>query len=95
MMANEIDKKFSKVYRYSREQMKRPFPKFDLQTGDICAYLENGAKKRELRKWIREAKKECSLVGFIGGPPCPDFLSRVSRLVQRGRMEDCRRFTLT
>lgn len=73
MMANEIDKNFSRVYLYSHEQMKRPLPKFGLQTGDVCAYLEDDAKKRELRKRITEAKKGCSLVGFIGGPPCPDF----------------------
>lgn len=73
MMANEIDKNFSRVYLYSHEQMKRPLPKFGLQTGDVCAYLEDDAKKHELRKRITEAKKVCSLVGFIGGPPCPDF----------------------
>lgn len=73
MMANEIDKNFSKVYFYSHEQMKRPLPKFGLQTGDVCDYLEDDAKKHELRKRITEAKKVCSLVGFIGGPPCPDF----------------------
>lgn len=73
MMANEIDKNFSRVYLYAHEQMKRPLPRFGLQTGDVCIYLENEKKKRELRKRIREAKKECSLVGFVGGPPCPDF----------------------
>ena len=73
MMANEIDKNFSRVYLFSHEQMKRPLPTFGLQTGDVCAYLEDNAKKRDLHKRINEAKKECSLVGFIGGPPCPDF----------------------
>ena len=73
MMANEIDRNFSCVYLYSHEQMKRPLPRFGLQTGDVCAYLDDEAKKRELRKRIGEARKSCSLVGFIGGPPCPDF----------------------
>lgn len=73
MMANEIDKNFSRVYLYTHEHMKLPLPKFGLQTGDVCAYLEDEGKRRELRKRINEAKKECSLVGFIGGPPCPDF----------------------
>lgn len=73
MMANEIDKNFSRVYLYSHEQMRRPLPKYGLQTGDVCAYLEDETRKKELRKLIREAKKECSLVGFVGGPPCPDF----------------------
>ena len=73
MMANEIDPNFSRVYLYSHEHMKRPLPHFGLQTGDVCAYLEDAAKKKELRKYINSAKKDCSLVGFIGGPPCPDF----------------------
>ena len=73
MMANEIDPNFSRVYLYSHEHMKRPLPQFGLQTGDVCSYLEDAAKKNDLRKHINSAKKECSLVGFIGGPPCPDF----------------------
>ena len=73
LMANEIDKNFSRVYLYSHEQMNRPLPKFGLQTGDVCAYLEHEAKKKELASRLRIAKKECDLIGFIGGPPCPDF----------------------
>lgn len=73
LMANEIDKNFSRVYLYSHEQMNRPLPKFGLQTGDVCAYLEHEAKKKELASRLRIAKKKCDLIGFIGGPPCPDF----------------------
>ena len=73
IMANEIDENFSRVYCYAHEKMKRPLPKFGVQTGDVCAYLEDSAKKRELRRLIKETKKTCRFVGFIGGPPCPDF----------------------
>ena len=73
MMANEIDPDFSRVYRYSRKVMRKTLPKFGLQTGDVCCYLEDDAKRKELAKRVREAKKENTLVGFIGGPPCPDF----------------------
>ena len=73
MMANEIDPDFSQVYLYSRKKMKKPLPKYGLQTGDVCCYLEDDAKRKELAKRVREAKKENALVGFIGGPPCPDF----------------------
>lgn len=73
MMANEIDKNFSRVYLYSHEQMHRPLPKFGLQTGDVCAYLEDEEKKKEFTSRMRAAPKECDLIGFIGGPPCPDF----------------------
>lgn len=73
MMANEIDNNFSRVYCYSHEQMKRPLPRFGLQTGDVCAYLDDVVKKKELSSRLRVARSECDLIGFIGGPPCPDF----------------------
>ena len=73
MMANEIDPDFSRVYLYSRKVMRKALPKLGLQTGDVCCYLEDDVKRKELVKRVREAKKENALVGFIGGPPCPDF----------------------
>ena len=73
MMANEIDPDFSRVYLYSRKKMKKSLPKYGLQTGDVCCYLDCDEKRRDLAKRVREAKKENALVGFIGGPPCPDF----------------------
>ncbi len=73
IMANEIDPDFSRVYLYSRKVMRKALPKFGLQTGDVCCYLEDDGKRKELAKKVREAKKENALVGFIGGPPCPDF----------------------
>ena len=60
MMANEIDKNFSRVYLYAHEQMKRPLQRFGLQTGDVCAYLEDENKRRELRKRIRDAHPPAS-----------------------------------
>lgn len=73
MMANEIDPDFSRVYLYSRKLMRKTLPKFGLQTGDVCCYLEDDVKRKELAKRVREAKKKNALIGFIGGPPCPDF----------------------
>lgn len=73
MMANEINENFSRVYLYSRQRMKKPLPKFGLQTGDVCAYAEDETKIAELSKCLNVARQECDFVGFIGGPPCPDF----------------------
>jgi DNA (cytosine-5)-methyltransferase 1 len=53
--------------------MRKALPKFGVQTGDVCCHLEDDVKRKELAKRVREAKKENALVGFIGGPPCPDF----------------------
>ena len=69
IMANEINPDFSRVYLYSRDKMKKPLPKYGLQTGDVCCYLDCDEQRRELAKRVREAKKENALVGFIGGPP--------------------------
>ncbi len=73
MLANEIDPDFSRVYLYSRKKLRKPIPKFGLQTGDVCAYIDDDAQCKELSKKIRAARKENDLIGFIGGPPCPDF----------------------
>ena len=73
MMANEIDKNFSRVYCYAHKNMQLPLPKFGLQTGDVCGYVEDEKKRQELRDKIDEARHDCTYIGFIGGPPCPDF----------------------
>lgn len=72
-LANEIDPHFASVYRYSREQMKLPLPTYGLQEGDVCSYLDDEAKAKDLKSKVGEAKKEMAFVGFVGGPPCPDF----------------------
>jgi len=58
MMANEIDPDFSRVYLYAHKVMRKALPKFGLQTGDVCCYLEDDVKRKELAKKVREAKKE-------------------------------------
>ena len=46
-------------------------PKYGYFNIDINDFLY--ARKDELHRYIDETKKSGSLVGFIGGPPCPDF----------------------
>ena len=36
-MANELDRNFSEVYRFSRRKMRKPLPVFGLQEGDVCS----------------------------------------------------------
>ncbi len=51
--------------------MRLPPPKFGYSSDSIEEYLDvNNLSK--LKSDIEEEKKE-ALVGFIGGPPCPDF----------------------
>lgn len=68
---NEFHKAFNDVYRYSREKMNLPEPKYGHHVEDITTLLEPD-KLAVLRHQIEESKKR-RLTGIIGGPPCPDF----------------------
>lgn len=68
---NEFHTAFMNAYKYSREQMKLRKPQYGYFNGDINVFLNE--RKDELKEWMEDARKDGSLVGFIGGPPCPDF----------------------
>ncbi len=68
---NEFQKSFLDAYIYSREQMGLPHPLYGHHLGSIEDFV-NGDKSEELNQLVSDAKM-ASLVGFIGGPPCPDF----------------------
>ena len=71
VMVNEFYKPFLDAYRYSREKMEIPEPQYGYYNGDVNDFLS--IKKDEIASHIKDARKDGSLVGFIGGPPCPDF----------------------
>ena len=68
---NEFHPAFMNAYQYSREKMGLSKPIYGYFQGDINEFLMS--KKNEIEEWIRRAREDGSLVGFIGGPPCPDF----------------------
>lgn len=71
VLVNEFFKPFLDAYKYARVNMGIPKPIYGYWNTDINRFLEND--KGVLVKHIEEARSEESLVGFIGGPPCPDF----------------------
>ena len=71
VFVNEFHPAFMNAYKYSRKKMKINEPKYGYFNGDINEFLSN--RKDELQQWMQDARKDGSLVGFIGGPPCPDF----------------------
>ena len=68
---NEFHPAFMKAYKYSREKMGLKKPQYGYFNGDVNEFLNN--KKNEMHLWMSDARKDGSLIGFIGGPPCPDF----------------------
>lgn len=79
VLANEISKDFVYGYRYAREHMGLPLPKYGLRQEDINIYMPNEKEGLfpcsldALRGQVDAERADGSLVGFIGGPPCPDF----------------------
>lgn len=70
-LVNEFSSSFIEAYKYSREKMNLRKPKYGYFNMDVNDFL--GERKHELLNYLNDAKKDGALVGFIGGPPCPDF----------------------
>jgi len=69
---NELSESFSKAYFYARERLGRPLPKFGGKTCTVDWFLEKDGQSWLAAK-VAEARTNGFSVGFIGGPPCPDF----------------------
>jgi DNA (cytosine-5)-methyltransferase 1 len=69
---NELHKPFLKTYKHSRETLNLPSPKYGYYEGDIANLIEPN-NEMLLNTKINELKSNNNIVGFIGGPPCPDF----------------------
>ncbi|MEH2122057.1 DNA cytosine methyltransferase [Nostoc sp.] len=72
---NEIFSSFMAAYRYSRQVLNLPLPEYGYhngQAGDVTQLLE-GLETQHLRELVQDCRKSNNIVGFIGGPPCPDF----------------------
>ena len=70
-LVNEYSPAFMNAYQYSRQRMGLESPIYGYANIDINEYLDSRAE--ELRTNIADAKEDGSIIGFIGGPPCPDF----------------------
>lgn len=69
---NEYFKPFLDAYRYARSALSYPEPEFGYFNGSIEECL-NGKENETIRTIVTKLHKRKELVGFIGGPPCPDF----------------------
>lgn len=71
VFVNEFNKEFLTVYKFSHEKLAMSSPKYGYYCGDINELLKGTLRKQLTGRVMREKKE--GLVGFIGGPPCPDF----------------------
>ncbi len=69
---NEIYAPFLQAYRYARQCLNLPLPEHGYHEVDMMKLTEG---EDALRLWyaLQDVRKNSNLVGFIGGPPCPDF----------------------
>ena len=68
---NEFSPAFINAYQYSREKMGLRQPYYGYHNIDISIFLRE--RSEELQNDILDARLDGSIVGFVGGPPCPDF----------------------
>lgn len=72
---NEIFSPFMEAYRYSRNVMNLPSPEYDYhygEQGDVTKLTE-GLQALRFQELVKDCRKSTDIIGFIGGPPCPDF----------------------
>ena len=68
---NEVFEPFMDAYKHSRSTLGRELPKY----GHSLSSIENVLSDEfsEFNASVVKEKNSGAVVGFIGGPPCPDF----------------------
>jgi DNA (cytosine-5)-methyltransferase 1 len=72
VFVNEYDQNFVDSHKYSRDKMKLKHPRYGYDVVSAVDYL-NEDKSNKLAEMVAEEKRNGKLVGFMAGPPCPDF----------------------
>jgi DNA (cytosine-5)-methyltransferase 1 len=72
---NEIFPPFIAAYRHSREVLKMRSPEYGYDHGEAAdvTKLIAGKEAQRLQELVKDCRKFHHIIGFIGGPPCPDF----------------------
>ena len=83
LFVNEYHKAFADIYIDSRKSLGIETPRFGHQVADITENLTN-LNSLWLKENIKEARKKNDIIGFIGGPPCPDFSIAGKNMGQNG-----------
>jgi DNA (cytosine-5)-methyltransferase 1 len=72
VFVNEIHQPFLNAYKHARASLGLPQPRYGYHPGDM-EELTKGEGHKVLHGRIAAEKKDGKIIGFIGGPPCPDF----------------------
>ncbi len=68
---NEYYKPFLDAYKYARKQLKITNPQYGYYGGSITDFSQLELNNA-LTGFVNDSRQDGSLVGFIGGPSCPD-----------------------
>jgi len=71
VFVNELSNSFLNAYKYSRKKMGCAIPRYGFWETDINKYLYS--RREELDGFMNNARSNGDIIGYIGGPPCPDF----------------------
>lgn len=71
-MVNEFNPEFMRGYRHARRVLGSPAPVYGYHLGSIEEML-SPSRIAVLRALINDTHRQGRMVGFVGGPPCPDF----------------------
>lgn len=72
LFVNEYHKSFLDIYISARRNLGIEPPRFGYQNADITENLTS-LNALWLEENVAEARRHHPVIGFIGGPPCPDF----------------------
>jgi DNA (cytosine-5)-methyltransferase 1 len=72
-LASELHMPFARAYLGARQQMGAPAPVRGFVYGTFDFFLCDSWQRQLLAATMEEAREATGCVGFIGGPPCPDF----------------------
>ena len=83
VMANELHQPFMSAYEYSRKRMGIEKPVYGNCVCSISDFRD--CKRGWLLEKMAEARQKHGLVGFVGGPPCPDFSIAGKNMGRKGK----------
>ena len=72
VLVNEYDQRFLGAYQYSRQLLGIAPPIYGYFSKS-AEYFSKKRGKHRLFRMMEQERNKGHIVGFIGGPPCPDF----------------------